>query len=377
MTHLTGPTPERSAELGGPLSRRGFFHGTAAVAASLAIPTLIAACGSEDSSNRMYKGRRLKSSSLVLADYGGAVRDASKKAMYDPFTKKTGVRIAFADNSAAKLRLMAEKHRTTWDVSVLDGFDLYPLVQAGLIQRLPDWVTRNDLVPAWARDYATGQNAYSICQGYRPDKIGVNAPSSWADFFDTDKIPGKRAMPSGVPFGVPEMALLADGVSPDRIYPLDFDRAYAKLDELKPHILFGDSYGACQQFLQAGSVSIAMIPNGRFFDLDQKGVETETVWNQALLFAWSATAVPVGAPHSDVAFALNDFMAQPQPQAELAKLIPYGPNNSKALELLPAKVIERLPNSKEHMSEAFEIDQQYLGKVQAEYSKRFSDWVAS
>ncbi|WP_033288949.1 ABC transporter substrate-binding protein [Amycolatopsis jejuensis] len=357
------------------VSRRQFLRYSSVVAGGLAVPSLLSACG-DAAGSKGYKGHELKSTSLVLADYGGVVRTASEKAMYAPFTKETGIGISYAENDVAKLRLMAEKKRTVWDISVLDGFDLYPLIQAGLVQKLPDWVTRNDLVPDWARDYATGQNAYSICQGYRTDRLTGPRPESWADFFDVKKIPGKRTMPSNVPFGAPEMALLADGVPRDKIYPLDLDRAYAKLDELKPHLLFGDSYAACQQFLQAGSVSLAMIPNGRFTDLASKGIPAEIVWNEALLFPWSATAVPVGAPHTDAAMALNDFMAQPEPQAELAKLIPYGPNNSKALGLLPPDVLKRLPNSPDNARIAFTIDEAELGKIQVEYTARFHKWIA-
>lgn len=359
------------------LTRRDVLRTGGVALGALSLPSLLSACGGSSSSAATdYKGHAVRSDRIVLADYGGAVRDASQKAMYDPFTKETGIRISFADADVAKLRLMVEGRRATWDIMVADGFDTYPLIGDRLIQRLPAWVTRNDLVPADAQDYATGQNAYSICQGFRPDQLKGKTPETWADFFDVTKIPGKRAIPSNVPFGVPEMALLADGVKPEDIYPLDFDRAYAKMDELRPHILFGDSYGACQQFLQAGSVAIAMIPNGRFYDLQVRGIATETVWNEALLFAWSSTAVLTGAPHSDAAFALNDYMAQPEPQAELAKLIPYGPNNSKALDLLDRDVLDRLPTSPEHLRIALRIDQRELANVQAEYSDRFTKWIA-
>src|SRR5678815_1824073 len=33
-----------------------------------------------------------------------------------------------------------------------------------------------------------------------------------------------------------EFALLADGVAPDRLYPIAVDRAYRKLDQIKQHV---------------------------------------------------------------------------------------------------------------------------------------------
>lgn len=64
------------------------------------------------------------------------------------------------------------------------------------------------------------------------------APSGWDDFWDVEAFPGPRGLPDtgDRDWWVPVVALLADGVAPDDLFPLDLDRAYAKLDEIKPHI---------------------------------------------------------------------------------------------------------------------------------------------
>ncbi len=60
-------------------------------------------------------------------------------------------------------------------------------------------------------------------------------PQSWTDFFDTAKFPGPRSLPDtgDREWWVPLAALLADGVAPDKAFPMDIDRAYKKLDALK------------------------------------------------------------------------------------------------------------------------------------------------
>ena len=50
-----------------------------------------------------------------------------------------------------------------------------------------------------------------------------------------EKFPGNRGAYSDVARMAP-FALLADGVPKDKLYPLDVDRAFKKLDELKPHV---------------------------------------------------------------------------------------------------------------------------------------------
>ncbi|MBA2697365.1 MAG: extracellular solute-binding protein [Nocardioidaceae bacterium] len=59
-------------------------------------------------------------------------------------------------------------------------------------------------------------------------------PATWVDFFDTKKFPGKRTFPKSIYAGTAEIALMADGASRDDLYLIDFDRAFAKLDETRP-----------------------------------------------------------------------------------------------------------------------------------------------
>ena len=66
----------------------------------------------------------------------------------------------------------------------------------------------------------------------------ARAPASWADFWDVKKFPGKRALRKGPKYTL-EFALMADGVAPKDVYKVlagkdGQDRAFKKLDELKP-----------------------------------------------------------------------------------------------------------------------------------------------
>ena len=52
---------------------------------------------------------------------------------------------------------------------------------------------------------------------YDGDKITDGPPQSWADFWDTEKFPGKRGLRRGPKYTL-EFALMADGVPPAEVY---------------------------------------------------------------------------------------------------------------------------------------------------------------
>jgi putative spermidine/putrescine transport system substrate-binding protein len=354
--------------------QRGALLGMGAVAG----PSLLAACGDDSSGGSGGSGGG-GTGRVVYADGGGTTRDARRKAFLDPFQKKTGIKVVSTDGDSAKFKLMAQRGKDgkkgQWDLADYDGYSLIADLKDGLIQKLPDSVERNDGIPEKYKPYVTGAYSQSIVACYNTDEFPNGGPESWADFWNVKKFPGKRAFP-GYFYGAFEAALMADGVPADQIYPLDFDRAIAKLDELRSKLVIYASYGEGQQMLQSGSTPLGVEFNGRVFALQQSGVKLKTVWNESVFYPWSPQAMPVGAPDKENTFKLLDYMAQAPPQAEFAKLTGYGPTNSKALELLPAKVVAELPNGPDHVDSVFTVDQEALAEQIDEYVKRFNGWLA-
>jgi putative spermidine/putrescine transport system substrate-binding protein len=340
---------------------------------ALAGPALLSACGDDSSGGSDGKGE------VVYADGGGTTRDARRKAFLDPFEKDTGIKVISTDGDSAKFKLMAQRGKDgkkgQWDLADYDGYSLIADLDEGLIQKLPDSVERNDGIPEQYQDYVTGAYSQSIVACYSTDAFPSGGPESWADFWDVGRFPGKRAFP-GYFYGAFEAALMADGVPAEEIYPLDFDRATAKLDELRSTLLIYASYGEGQQMLQSGSTPLGVEFNGRVFALQQTGVKLKTVWNESVFYPWSPQAMPVGAPNPDNTYKLLDYMAQAEPQAEFAKLTGYGPTNSEALELLPEDVVAELPNGPDHVDSVFTVDQEALAEQIDEYVERFNGWLA-
>lgn len=343
-------------------SRRMFLQRAAVVGGVVVAGS---ACGGGQSSTK----------TAVFADYGGTVREARVKAFLEPFEKESGIKVRTADADPAKFVAMAERKRSQWDLVDADGFSVIEWNDRGILEELPESVTRCDMVPKKYQSLATGGYTQAFNIVYRKDAFPKGGPESWADFWNVKKYPGKRGF-QGSYLAAVEAALLADGVAKDELYPLDFDRGFAKLDELRPHMRLYESYGQAQQFLQAKSVDLAVLPNGRAFGLQRKGVDLEIVWNEAIYFSWNGAPVPKGAPNVEAVHELLSYMAKPEPQAEFAKLTAYGPTVSAAYDLLDEKTRKNLPGAPETVDLAALVDAETLAKQTATYIDKFTTWLA-
>ena len=71
-----------------------------------------------------------------------------------------------------------------------------------------------DFVPAAVTECGVGIFVWSTVMAYNGDKLKT-APTTWADFWDVKKFPGKRGMRKGARYNL-EFALMADGVQAGR-----------------------------------------------------------------------------------------------------------------------------------------------------------------
>ena len=137
---------------------------------------------------------------------------------------------------------------------------------------------------AYRSAYSVAYEFYSSVLAYSQKKYTAEAaPNSWADFWDVKKFPGRRALRNH-PIATLEAALMADGVAPDKLYPLDVDRAFKKLEEIKPNITVWWTSGAqSAQLLNDGEVDMVMAWNGRVSALTKEGAKVAYTYNQGIL----------------------------------------------------------------------------------------------
>ena len=365
-------------------SRRQFLTRVSlAAGGALLVPSVLAACGSDTDSSATpsaapsgvdAKWPELKSRQVVVAGFGGETYDVRQKLEFDPFTKLSGARVTQAAWDYGKFTEMVAKPDPEWDMIDFDGYSIAALIEGKTPPgKLADWVRRCDLVDAAYRDYAAGSYAYSVVLGWST-KLGAT-PTGWADFFDTKKFPGKRAFPKSIYAGTAEIALLADGVPKDKIYPLDLDRAIAKLNTIKKDIIFYDSYAQGQQYMAQGSASMIATANSRLIQLKDSGKPIDWTYQDAILYPWGGFALTQQAPNADAANALIDYLSTPEAQAAVAKSLYLGPTVSAALDLLEPNVLAKQPSAPENVAKQLSVDVPSLAKQDGEYVEKFFAWV--
>ena len=225
---------------------------------------------------------------LSFTSFGGVYQEAQRKAWLEPYTELTGVQFTEDENSSnATIKAQVESGQVTWDV-VDVGNDFGLAANADLLEPLDYTLIPRDEMnqDLGVSDWRVPDITYGVVLGYNTDATAGAVPEGWADYFDTTKIPGKRGAWDYSEGGMFEFALMADGVAPADLYPLDLARATAKLDTIKDDIVFWSSGAESQELIGSGEVAMTMIWNGRAWsakNIDQKPVEIQ--WNQQIVTA--------------------------------------------------------------------------------------------
>jgi putative spermidine/putrescine transport system substrate-binding protein len=269
---------------------------------------------------------------LTFSSFGGVYQDAQKKAWQEPYTQLTGVQFQNDENSSnATIKAQVEAGQVTWDVvDVGNDFGLdanKDLLEPLDYSLIPKAEMNADLTLS---DWRVPDITYGVVLGYNTDKTAGKVPAGWADYFDTTKFPGKRGAWDYSEGGMLEFALMADGVKPADLYPLDLARATKKLDTIKDDLVFWTSGAESQELIGSGEVAMTMIWNGRAWsakNIDKKPVEIQ--WNQQIVTA-DYFVVPKGTPNKDAAMKFIAYASCAANNAKPSEFIPYGPTNNNS-----------------------------------------------
>lgn len=358
-------------------------HRSAAAAATASVVALLAltACstGSTPEPDSSGSGSEL-SGEVTFAGYGGAGGDAITDAWLDPFSEETGVDAILdpsMDNS--KLLQMIESGAVTWDV-VEAGLDFGLTEDNDGLVDLDCHIVECDAFDGQWKATAKGvpMFIYSTVVSYNTDTFtGDDTPSNWADFLDTDKFPGKRAINAGEGFfGLMEGVLLADGVSRDDLYPLDVDRALAALAPIKDDLIFITSGAECIDLVTSGEATVGACYNARVTLAASEGLPIALSWDQQIQSA-DYVAVPQGSKNVDNAMALIAYITSTEHAGDLANYLTYGPGNPHAT--ISDDKLADVPTSNEGEGDDAPIipDFEWWNENRADVLEAVSAWVAS
>ena len=308
---------------------------------------------------------------LTVMTWPGAYGRAQASAQMRPYgaEKDVDVRLSHWEGDMAEVREMVEKRQ--YKADVID-FELPAAVQAcqqGLLEKIdPAFLPPGaDGAPA-ARDFVAGaigpcwvgSMIYSQVMIFSPSL--KRTPQSLADFFDTKKFPGRRALNrANAKFNL-EMALLADGAVPSEIYeilslPEGLDRAFAKLKILHP-IWAHDSADALR-WVKNGQAIMATALNGDV--RNEKDFTPGVIWDHQL-YEMDVFGIPAGNPNKKRALDFIAFATGSDALAGVANWVGYGPARRSAIALvktnpeLGTEMRPLLPTTPENFHNAFAVD---------------------
>ncbi|MGD9741402.1 MAG: ABC transporter substrate-binding protein [Dongiaceae bacterium] len=306
----------------GRINRRQFLTAAAAVGAS---PLLFSA----------GDALAAKPAQIVHSNFGGDAVTCTGDLYGKPFTAETGVNVVVDGSGPLEgtIQQMVEAGATTWDCCDSDCFSAIRLGHKGLLEPIDySIVDRNKILAPYTYDYGVLGYWYSFALTY--DTTKVPGVPTWVDFFDVEKMPGKRTMWKWMN-GALEAALLADGVAPQDLFPLDVDRGLAKIDSIMDHIVFWSAGAESQQLFLDGEVVMGNIWQTRssVLERDTDGRVTWS-WDQAIAMpaGWVIPKNnPAGAEWGNRWIA---FMQDPELQVEVMGCFGQGPANPAAVDLM-------------------------------------------
>ncbi|MFT4307532.1 MAG: extracellular solute-binding protein [Microbacterium sp.] len=341
-----------------------------AVVGIAAVGALAVGCSSsasDDSSSTALSGQ------IVWADYGGATNESRQAAYFDSFIDETGVDVVSTDIEDAVYQSELAGEEGDYDVFQAGISDILPNLD-NLLEVPSD--AQGDLLPDEVQSYYIGGFVFGIAQGWLSDTYADGGPQDWADFFDTETYPGKRAWP-GSPGSYDasyEIALLADGVAPEDLYPLDIERAEAKLDTIRDDLVFYTAYSEVPSLLTSGSAAIAVTVTGQFQSLINSGEDVTVQWNQAFAIP-SGFVAPSTIDNVDEVNALAEWMNDPERQAVFTERTGYGPVNSATFDYLSDDVKASVVNSPDH-TDLLDFDEQWRADNTDELLDSYTAWLA-
>lgn len=325
---------------------------------------------------------------LTVVSFGGAYGAAQKVHQIDPYVAKTGNKVLFENytGGVAEIKAQVEAGRIQWDVVDIETIDLERACAEGLLEVIPRDIllpgddgtpAEEDFIPAALdNECGVGEIVWSTVYAYNDKTIGDNAPSTIEDLFDLKKFPGKRALRKKAQVNL-EWALLADGVKAEDIYkvlatPEGQARAFAKLDTIKPEIVWFDSWSQAPQLLNDGGAIMVQSANGRFFDaIKREGKPFTIVWD-GNLYDLDAWGIVKGTPNLKQALEFVSFTTSTKALAGFQD-VAYGPPRKSSMALVDKSVVDHLPSS--HVDEGVKADGIFWADYGESLGEKFNEWL--
>ncbi|WP_397542475.1 extracellular solute-binding protein [Roseovarius salis] len=328
---------------------------------------------------------------LTVASWGGAYEAAQRVAVFAPYEERVGAQVTMVQYDGTAAALAERAGPEGWDLvdmlsdqarAACSAGDLLEIDARALLGR----AAVRDFAPAGPTRCAIPQNVYARVMAYDERAFPGLKPTRIADFFDTGRFPGPRAVQKS-PDGILEWALLAEGVPPEQVYGLlSTDRglrlAFRRLDAIREDIVWWTDPARPVEMLKSGAAVMAAGYNGRFFSMAESGAAPVNIVWDGRINGVEVWAIPAASDAPGDALDLLAHAVSPASMARLAERIPYGPARRSAfarIGLNPGTgtpMRAHLPNAPQHGDRVLVRDPQWYANTRALRQRRFEAWLA-
>jgi putative spermidine/putrescine transport system substrate-binding protein len=317
---------------------------------------------------------------LTIVTRDESLQHAMQSTYVQPFTAVTGIPVQqqIWEGGMDTLRTQTKAADNTWDLVLVDADELSAGCGEGLFEKL-DWSTiggKDHYIPQAVSDCGLGAVITTTVLAWDKDKLPV-APS-WSDFWDVAKYPGKRGLRKGVR-GNLEFALMADGVAPADVYKTlstseGTDRAFRKLDQLKPYIVWWSAETDAARILASGDVLMTSAPSDQIATMASHEHKNFGLQFTASLSEVQSWAIIKGSPAVRMAQQFLYFIGMPAIELQLLKHSGDAGLAKGLNDGLPPDLAAVSPSSPANLAAGLKTDAAFWRDNLPKLRQRFDAW---
>lgn len=283
---------------------------------------------------------------LVIVSWGGFLGKAIKDSWSDPFTKETGIPVVIAEGpDLAKVKAQIMTGNGEWDLLDLPGSMAAAGSKEGYWTPIDTSLVdaSKSLVPSTSPDLVRIYT-YAGGIGWDPSRTPDGKhPSDIAEFFDVARFPGARALRERVSETL-EMALVASGVAPSKLYPLDVERGFKMLEKIKPSVRkWVTETAQMTSLLQSKEVDFSYVYTSRVRTAQEGSIPMEMSMRQTVIGS-IYFGVPKSSQNKVAAMKFINFCLRPDRQALWSNATTGIPNVKGALEMVQPNLKKWMPD---------------------------------
>lgn len=317
---------------------------------------------------------------LTIVTRDDALQHAIQSVYVQPFAAATGASVQQVnfEGGLDTLRTQAKTPDDAWDLVMVDPDELATGCNEGLFEKL-DWSTiggKDHYLPQASSDCGVGAVIVNTVLAWDKDKLPV-APS-WPDFWDVAKYPGKRGLRKGVR-GNLEFALMADGVAPADVYKTlstgdGVDRAFRKLDQLKPYIEWWSTGTEAAHILASRDVLMTSAPSAQITMITEHEHKNFGLQFTASLYEQQSWVIMKGSSALRLAQQFLYFTGMPAVEARLLRVSGDAGMVKGLTDGLPPELVAVSPGNPANLAAGLKVDTVFWHDNLAKLRQRFDNW---